>query len=408
MAYDRFYRPGQMRLKEKDALYIAPLCVLAVMLVISMFTGLWPWKTNFYNSYALQSDAWLHGRLDLGKDYEWLELAIFEGKYYVSFPPFPSYVLLPFSLFFGQATPDSLICWVFSLIGVCSAVKMCLSLGTGPKLALFWTLYLYMGSGWLFLGQTGYVWFMAQSMAFALSLLSLQCALENKGGFSLGFWACAVGCRPLVAIYLPLLFYLLRQHEKEKRIPTWIRSHLTWAIAPCLIAFSYMLLNYLRFGNPMEFGHNYLPEFVRAPLGQFSLSYVPEHLRLLLRLPTIDAKSGALVFEKIETSAFYLICPLTVSFFLSLIQGIRSRRGGGLLVLVPVLLCLHVLFTCMHGTLGGFQFGNRYFVDLMPYLLLGLLSFRSPSERFDFTQLPLLLFGFAVNFMGTIVTYNNW
>ena len=46
-----------------------------------------------------------------------------------------------------------------------------------------------------------------------------------------------------------------------------------------------MALNAARFGNPMEFGHNYLPEFVRAEKGQFSLSYAMGHLKQLLRLP---------------------------------------------------------------------------------------------------------------------------
>ena len=31
--------------------------------------------------------------------------------------------------------------------------------------------------------------------------------------------------------------------------------------------------NLARFGNPLEFGHNYLPEFTRAADGQFSFAY---------------------------------------------------------------------------------------------------------------------------------------
>ena len=45
----------------------------------------------------LQAQSWLEGRLDLGKDYPYLELAVFGGKYYVSFPPFPSYIMFPFA-----------------------------------------------------------------------------------------------------------------------------------------------------------------------------------------------------------------------------------------------------------------------------------------------------------------------
>ena len=69
------------------------LIILAVHFVIGAFNGKWPWSGNPYNSYLLQALSWLDGRLDLGSNYEWLELAIYNGKYFVSFPPFPSICL---------------------------------------------------------------------------------------------------------------------------------------------------------------------------------------------------------------------------------------------------------------------------------------------------------------------------
>ncbi|MBQ6527339.1 MAG: hypothetical protein IJI38_02330, partial [Clostridia bacterium] len=68
----------------------------------------------------------------------------------------------------------------------------------------------------------------------------------------------------------------------------------------------------------------------------------------------------------------------------------------------------HVLLICMHRTLGGFQFGNRYFVDLMPFLLLGLLSWKNPNERFDAFQTPLFALGTCLNLLGTVMTYRTW
>src|SRR2546427_65328 len=52
-----------------------------------------------YNHYALLADAWLHGRLDLGHPppayTQNNDFAEFQGRYYVSFPPFPAVILLP-------------------------------------------------------------------------------------------------------------------------------------------------------------------------------------------------------------------------------------------------------------------------------------------------------------------------
>ena len=101
-------------LEKVDWIYvIVPLALLGTFWVIAAFAGQWPWQSNPYNSYALQTDSWLKGRLDLGQNYEWLELAIYQGKYFVSFPPFPSYVLIPFVVLFGTNTPDHLIALAF-------------------------------------------------------------------------------------------------------------------------------------------------------------------------------------------------------------------------------------------------------------------------------------------------------
>ncbi len=79
-------------------IYVAAIgCFLPVLFCVMAFTGMWPWRENSYASYTLQACAWLQGRLDIphGEAYAFLELAIKDGRYYVSFPPFPSYVLLP-------------------------------------------------------------------------------------------------------------------------------------------------------------------------------------------------------------------------------------------------------------------------------------------------------------------------
>ena len=172
-----YHSSRRSSLSLRSALWITPLTVLLAMLSISAFTGFWPWSDNPYSSYILQAQSWLSGRLDLGQDYPWLELAIRDGKYYVSFPPFPSYVLLPFVAVLGENAPDTLIAWTVTLIGVATAVRLFRLLGASVRSSVFWSLFLYLGSGYLFIGQTSWVWFIAQTMAFTLSLLSLTCAL---------------------------------------------------------------------------------------------------------------------------------------------------------------------------------------------------------------------------------------
>lgn len=402
--------------KINGAYLVVPLSVLVVMGVIAAFTGGWPWEANGYNSYALQADSWLKGRLDLidGQNYEWLELAIYGGRYYVSFPPFPSYVLLPFVMLFGVSTPDHWIAFAVTLTGAVYAVRLYHETTQSWRHAEFFVFYLYLASGLLFVTVNGYVWFIAQNMCFTLSLMSLFYAVRGKGGWSLALWACAVGCRPMVVLYLPLLMWILwrgwRRQGPDHGIGSLLRTRWYWLTGVCLIALSYMLLNYLRFGNIMEFGHNYLPEFTRTSTGQFDLSYLAGNLKNLFRLPQMGPDHGALQFPTENGMAFWLATPLFLTAGAAWLYGMIKKRREYLvpLLLIPVTVLVHVLFLCCHRTLGGWHFGNRYLLDLLPYLFYGILLWKPEKDWFARWNLPLFYMGLTLQLVGTVATYNNW
>src|SRR5699024_8149717 len=79
--------------------------------------------------------------------------------------------------------------------------------------------------------------------------------------------ALAVGCRPFYAVLLAV--WLARMAWSYARAGCW--KKLLPALLPAALAAACMMgYNLARFGNPLEFGHNYLPEFTRAADGQFS------------------------------------------------------------------------------------------------------------------------------------------
>lgn len=402
-------------MKNFDWNYVTiSLAILFVCGIVVSFTGLWPWKDNPYNSYTLQACSWLQGRLDLGQNYEWLELAIYQNKYFVSFPPFPSYVMLPFAIFMGEHTPDHFIAWVVMIIGAVYAVKLYKALGGEKEHVEFYVLFLYLASGLLFVTINGYVWFIAQNMCFTLSLMSLYYAVRGRGGFSLAFWACAVGCRPMVVLYFPLLVYILWKNWKKQNasgtIWKMVAEKWNWSIATGIIALSYMILNYCRFGSIVEFGHNYLPEFTRTKTGQFHLSYLSENLGHLIRLPQKGEAGAAVIYYTTDGMAFWLMIPLFVTIIAAWIYALvkQKPRDWFVLIGIPVLAVLHIIFICCHRTLGGWQFGDRYLLDLLPYLFYGLLIWKPRQEWFVKWNRPLFFMGMAVHFIGMAATYNYW
>lgn len=378
--------------------------IFAVLFAVWTFTGKWPWLYQPYNSYILQAQSWLNGRLDLGQNYSHLEIAVFNGKYYISFPPFPSFVMLPF-VAMGFDTSDGLIALISALLGGVYAFRILRRCGFEKNTSVFFSLFLTVASNWLFTAQTAWVWFIAQNMAFTLSLMAIYYALEGRAALSLAFWACSVGCRPLQFFYLPILLYLLYESFKNEKLSVIIRKKWVCVIPVFVIALSYMVLNFARFGNPLEFGHNYLPEFTEAQLGQFNIAYVFQNLNSLIRLPQISF-NGAWEYQAFDGTNMFLISPIFISAVVYGIKSIFSKSTDRkLVILIFVMAILQILAITAHKTMGGSQFGNRYTNDILPMMLI-LIGLTLPKKdgvsAFNYV---LFLIGITINIIGSVLYY---
>lgn len=397
----------EKKYSELPYIIILCLCVTAVLVICHAFTKQWFWKGQPYNSYILQVQSWLSGRLDLGQDYPYLELAIFDGKYFVSFPPFPSYVLLPF-VAFGWTTCDGIITFAFSLAGAVYAYKLMRQFEAGEKISLFFALFVTVGSNWLMTAQNAWVWFIAQNMAFTLNLMAVYYALKNKAGLSLLFWACAVGCRPLTAVYIPLLAYIIYKEHKiqNSRDIFWDMIKKRWlaAVPMLIVAVSYMILNYKRFGSITEFGHNYLPEFMRVETGQFNVAYIHRNFPSLFRLPTL--KNGKITFPMADGMCLFLASPIFISYIVytihSLIKKEKDKRA--VIIMTFVLTFIYLILLTAHKTMGGSHFGNRYTNDTLPFVFLAIALLYKKSRPVIFNY-PLFALGLLLNMYGTIIYF---
>ncbi len=376
---------GKGRLFAARVPLLAALCVFLSGLLLQGFTGLLG-AENPYNSYTLQAARWLSGHLDLGQNYSHLEIALYEGKFFISFPPFPSALLLPFVLLFGNATPDALLSLFFASLGAASAARLALLYGKREWESLFWALFVTLGSNLLSIMCTGWVWFFAQTMAFALLMTALCTAKQGKTTPALLLAACAVGCRPFSILCVPVLLYLLHMAGQRFSAKTLLR-----ALPAAAVLCFYAVLNFLRFDNPLEFGHNYLPEFLAEP--QFGFQYVAENAKTLFRMPEIE--KGQLVFPQFNGFAFFLASPLFLSYAALLVRQKKSRVDYGVLAL----LVLWLFLFCMHRTMGGWHFGHRYTIDLLPLAFWGCMRLGGKTA---YGHIPLFLIGFMLHIYGFI------
>lgn len=248
--------------------------------------------------------------------------------------------------------------------------------------------------------------------------------IRGQKGRSLFCLCAAVGCRPFQILYLPVVCWLLLRSRQEREGRwKWLLWEKNYRLLPAVIlAASFMALNLARFGDPFEFGHSYLPEFTRSEYGQFSLHYLGENLLSLLRLPGYDPELGRLTFPTHNGCSIFLVFPIFWLYFWAL--GQRLRQGGKkqrleALSLLGVLL-LHIFLLCLHRTMGGAHFGNRYIIDTAPAVYLFLCGAAARWERSQAEKgrakglCPgelcfslLFLMGLLINFTGVLSFYGN-
>ena len=399
--------------KRMTNLAIVFLGLAAVYGMIFHMTGYYPWSdaAGTYNSYSLQAEAWLNGRLDLGQNYSYLELAIYGGKYYVSFPPFPSFIFFILGLIFRTFNFDGTVALISTLFGAYYVMEILYKLN--KRHVAFWTLFLMVASNLVFVSSNGWVWFIAQNLSFTLSIMAIYYAMEARGGLSFFLWACSVGCRPFQVIYFPVLVYIIyhkwKETHPEDTLLILVKKKLYWAIPTLIVAGIYMWLNYARFGSIFEFGHNYLPEFTEAELGQFNISYIFSNFSSLFRLA--EYNNGTYSYCKFNGMAIWVSMPIFITYAMYLIYYKKkgTLKDTALIKMHLVIMVVHTLLILSHKTLGGWQFGNRYFIDLLPYLFYVLIKTTpDEDERLYNYQIPLFLFGLTTNILGTLATYLEW
>ncbi len=355
-----------------------------------------------WDSYTLQALAWRRGAMSLGQDYPYLELAIFEGDWYVSFPPLPSVFILPLTFLFGENTPNNLLIMCYAMATAALAYACLVRRGFSPQRAAFFALFYVMGSNMMWMSTSGGVWFQAQALCMLLLTGALWAAMGNRRILSYALVALAVGCRPFsICAFLPLAAFFYTADRKAGYRP-WacLRRQVPCLLLPALIGGGYMWYNYARFGNPLEFGHNYLPEFTQATDGQFNLSYLVQNLENIFLRPVTIQSDGRLSFPYFDGFLFYIANPLYLLFFIRLGSDLKRRRTSLVHWALVAAIFLELFFLCLHKTFGGWQFGARYTVDMLPMVLAYLLL--RPAQAPRFYETVIGLFAIAFNLYGAL------
>jgi hypothetical protein len=399
--------------------------------VLACFSGPRFLRQSAAPHFVYAGKAWLEGRLDVNPSdlpnlEDWAcvrerggEKVRCEGavrstdRWYVSFPSFPSVVMLPFIALHGWQFNDTSFGVLLGAAAIALFYALCRRLallGDSPRspsddLLLALTL----GFGTLFFSCAirGEVWFLAEVLGVLFTVLYLKAAVRAGRPLLAGvLWSMATLTR--TPLFFTGLFFLLEAvcPGPERRVqlsaflrapgPT-VRKLGLFAAGAAPLGLLAALYNLVRFGSPTDFGHRFLyNNRVNQDIdtyGLFSFHYLPRNLEAaFLKLPDIQLHPFRLAYDPNGLSLF-----LTMPFLvLLLVPKARPRLHWPL--------WLTVLATALPGFLyqntGYMQFGFRFSLDWTPYLVLllavGGWSFRAPVVR------ALLGVGFLVNFWGAV------
>lgn len=373
------------------------LCVFGAMIAIFVLMHIITGTDALaypYPSYLLQAQAWLRGEISV-PNYEFLELALLNGQAYVSFPPVPSVPMVLYTLIFGNQVPAGLFQKIYIMIAAALILSELLRAGRLQRWeCAAWSVLFCLGSAMLPISLVGAVWYEAQILAFLFSVSAVIAIRRGHITTACVCYALAIGCRPFAALVGPVLavIYLRGTGTLREKILRAVPGLLLGIAIAC----AYAAYNYMRFGDPLEFGHNYLPEFTRAEHGQLSIVYLGQNLKdFLFKLPiSIDA-NGAVSLNQYGFSLF-ISCPMILISLIWFVSDLLRRRADFLDMLIFVMQIINVLLLCMHRTLGGYQFGARYALELMPFCLCRLLRREKPGRW----ALVLLSAGLIFNLIG--------
>ena len=378
-----------------------------------------------FNHFALQAEAWLEGRLDLGggpPDHaQNNDFAQYNGKWYIPFPALPAVLLVPLVKFAGSAdrvrdgqffvwlAPLGPVLLLFTLERLRQRQRWHGSLLTSAALALSFGL----GSVYFFTAVQGTVWFAAHVVAVALIAAYVFCAIDGAHPWLAGtFLGLAYSSRASLLFAFPL--FLLEaaracradgdapasEISAAQRLLLALRgtdfrrlARLVAAFAlPFAVCFGLSLLhNAARFDDPFDVGYRHLQIAWQGRIekwGLFDYHYLAKNLGVVLTsLPWI---------EPFRINAHGLALWVTTPTYLFLLWPPRARPGFGTMLLTAACVGIPVL---LYQNTGWMQFGYRFSNDYAVFLFCALAL---SGRRFGPLFWLLSLLAVAINAFGAI------
>lgn len=372
---------------------------LLFLFTFVIYKYIYPNPRNWYDHYLYLAKSFTLGRLDLVNfPLFYHDIVKFEGKYYLPFPPLPAFILIPFVLFFKSVTQQQVSILIGSLNIFFLFLLICRF--TKKSYAFAISLFIAFGTVHFWSSVVGTTWYFAHNVAFLFLTLSLLSHFSSKHFLSGIFLGMAILSR--YPIFFGISFFIMDFIRIKIS-----KKNLFLFLSPLLfLSVTQIFYNYFRFGNIFEMGYRQLYKMyseggyaysilkIIAPqissLGYFDIRNIPVHLFTFILMPPIipenilNIKPSPIGMGMLFTSPLLLIA-LKPSF-----KNVLERNlfFGAVSV---------ALVNFLHYSQGWVQFGYRFLLDFLPFLVIIFTLRFKPSK----VTILLMVVSIIVNFWGT-------
>ena len=390
---------------------------------------------QFYYDYTFRVAAnFFDGRIGFTeKPPPWLnEFVLFENYYYSVFPFGSVLTMLPFAVLKIAGLVTEMPAALISAITTSGIAGFLFLISahyqyTWRKRMLISAAILFGSWMWTNLAMAG-AWHLALGFAMLGELGAIYFTIYNRNPLLAGmFFALAFGNRTEILLTAPIFMFLLFREDfqredveetqgknsksktEDQRPKTeflianrksQIANLAAFCAVPFLLGIATLVYNYARFHSFTDFGYARIPGVLDEPwyrYGIFSFWYIPLNIQEMLVTPWKRVANFPFIVPTGFGGSIWWSSPFIL---LTLRFGARNKILKYTAWAAMAILTL-VLWT--HGNPGGWQFGYRYAMVLLPWMFLILLE-NSPEEM-TLLEWFAYITSFVINAYATYLFY---
>ncbi|MFU8802185.1 MAG: hypothetical protein ACNA8W_00110 [Bradymonadaceae bacterium] len=313
-----------------------------------------------------------------------------QRRYFVSFPPGPSFLMMPLAAIWGYDINDVIFTLFFGALNVMLMFLVLRRLSVGGRSGRsradnLWLTGLFgFGTVHLWLAVMGQVWFTALVVGATFTLLYMLFAIDAKRPLLAGICLALAFATRTPLVFTAIFFFAFvffpggRLLTREKYGEA--AKKLALFCIPCLImGLGLLWMNYLRFESFTEFGHRYLAAGQINRIQQYGLfnsHFLSKNLTAMFTL--MPRFQGAYPYVTVSTHGMSLL--LTTPAFVYLLMQLKRvhRPDKFLWALLWITVAACAIPGLFYQNTGWEQAGFRFSLDFTPYLIAILAIGRRP------------------------------